>query len=155
MSTTRALDDKTISGIQELIQLNIDSDEGFTAAADELDGSDALARFFRDCADERRALAAELQSIVSANAEEPAHSGTVKGTLHRWWLEVRSAVQNGDEHAILAEAERGEDAIKHAYERVLKQTAGSAVNDVLQRQFAGVKRRHDQVKAMRDARASA
>ncbi len=53
---------------------------------------------------------------------------------------------------MLAEAERGEDAIKHRYKDTLK-TASIAANDVLQTQCAGVKARHDQARDMRDARA--
>ncbi|MEZ6242069.1 MAG: PA2169 family four-helix-bundle protein [Phycisphaerales bacterium] len=153
MPTTNTLDSKTISGLQDLIQLNIDSDEGFNAAADQLDASSRLAMHFRECAAERRSFASELQAVVGANSERPEQSGTAKGTLHRWWLEIRGAVQDGDEHAVLAEAERGEDAIKRRYEKVLKETAGSPVNDLLQRQYAAVKRRHDQVRDMRDAKA--
>jgi len=48
-------------------------------------------------------------------------------------------LSGGNVHAILSEAERGEDAIKKAYEEVLIETAGSAVNDVLTRQYAIVK----------------
>ncbi|TWT39087.1 PA2169 family four-helix-bundle protein [Blastopirellula retiformator] len=56
-----------------------------------------------------------------------------------------------DCYAILAEAEAGEDHIKHAYEDALKETAGSAMNDVLQKQYAQVKQGHDRIRDMRDA----
>ena len=46
---------------------------------------------------------------------------------------------------------RGEDAIKHTYEDALKDTAGSPVNPVLQRQYIEVKRGHDTIRDMRDA----
>jgi uncharacterized protein (TIGR02284 family) len=41
------------------------------------------------------------------------------------------------------------------YEEVLKETAGSAVNDVLTRQYAKVKAGHDQVRDLRNAYANA
>ena len=153
METVTTLNADTLDAVQDLIKINIDSHEGFNSAADQLQDSPQLAQFFRECATERQANANELSGIVGANAEKPEDSGTIRGTVHRWWLEIRGALQSGDEHAVLAEAERGEDAIKHRYEDLLKNTAGSAVNDVLQRQYAGVKRRHDQIRAMRDARA--
>lgn len=152
METVSTLRDDTISGIQDLIEINIDSSKGFREAADKVECTD-IANLFRQCADEREQYAGQLKSLVQVNGEEPKDSGTIRGTVHRWWLSLRGTVQQGDEHALLAEAERGEDAIKHRYEDTLKDTAGSAVNDVLQNQYTGVKARHDQIRDMRDARA--
>ncbi|MAO19145.1 MAG: histidine kinase [Phycisphaerae bacterium] len=152
MESVSTLNNETISGIQNLIEINIDSSEGFRTAADKVENTD-IANMFRQCANEREQNAAQLRSIIQVNGETPEDSGTIKGTVHRWWLGLRGTVQQGDEHAVLAEAERGEDAIKHRYEDTLKETAGSAVNDVLQSQYTNVKSRHDQIRDMRDARA--
>lgn len=152
METTTTLNKDTIEGIQNLIEINIDSAKGFDEAAEKVD-SNAIADLFRTCASERRGYANDLRSLAAINAEQPVSDGSWKGTVHRWWIDLRGKVQSGDEHAMLAEAERGEDAIKHRYEDTLKETAGSAVNDVLQSQYAGVKARHDQIRDMRDARA--
>lgn len=152
MESTTNLNKETISGLQDLIEINIDSSKGFHAAAEKIEDP-KIASYFRDCASERKAFANDLSRYVELNAREPKDTGTVKGAVHRWWLELRGTVQRGDEHAVLAEAERGEDAIKARYENVLKETAGSPLNSVLQHQYASVKSRHDQVKAMRDAHA--
>lgn len=152
METVTTLDKDTIKGIQNLIEINIDSSKGFTEAAEKVENT-AIADLFRACGRERDANVAELKRITRINAEEPEDSGTVRGTMHRWWLNIRGTVTSGDEHTVLADAERGEDAIKHRYEDVLKKTAGSAVNDTLTRQYAQVKSRHDQIRDMRDARA--
>ena len=60
-------------------------------------------------------------------------------------------MNGGDPYVILIEAERGEDHIKEAYEEVLKETAGSAMNDVLTDQYAAVKAGHDKVRDLRDS----
>ncbi len=57
---------------------------------------------------------------------------------------------NIDAYVILCEAERGEDHIKHAYEDVLKETAGSPLNHVLPQQYSIVKSGHDKVRDLRD-----
>lgn len=152
METVSTLREETISSIQDLIQINIDSSKGFNDAAEKIENHD-IANLFRQCAAERDQYAGQLKSLIEVNGEDPKDSGTIKGTMHRWWLNIRGVVQSGDEHALLAEAERGEDAIKARYEDTLKDTAGSAVNDVLQSQYASVKARHDQIRDMRDARA--
>lgn len=152
METTSHLRDETIAGLQDLIQINIDSSRGYRAAADEIENP-RIATLFRECATERQAFSEELKRYVEMNAVEPKDSGSIQGTLHRWWLEIRGTVQGGDEHAVLAEAERGEDAIKHRYEEIMRDTAGSPMSSVLLQQYELVKRRHDQVRDMRDARA--
>lgn len=152
METITTLNDETVSGLQDLIEINIDSSEGFAEAAEKIENPD-IANYFRRCGQRRETFSRELQRVVGMNDTEPKDSGTLKGTIHRWWVGIRGAVQSGDEHAMLAEAERGEDAIKECYETVLKETAGSPLNAVLHRQYASVKQDHDTIRDMRDARA--
>ena len=49
-----------------------------------------------------------------------------------------------------AEAERGEDEIKHRYEEALKAVPGSAVEDVVRSQYERVKAGHDTIRDLRD-----
>jgi len=128
------LSDKVTSEIQDLIRLNIDSAEGFTAAADLIEDK-SLASQFREYAAQRSANAEELKATVAYNGEEPAQSGTTSGTLHQ----------------VLSEAESGEDSIKQRYERAIKECAGSPVSDLLTRQYSGVKATHDRIRDLRDA----
>lgn len=144
------LKSETIDKLQDLLQLNIDSSNGFREAAELVDDAE-IAAMFRRHAEERKRQADELQAYVELNDEKPKDEGSVRAAMHRTWMNVRSSLQD-DQKAVLSEAERGEDVIKHAYESTLKETAGSAVNDVLQRQYAQVKTTHDKVRQMRDAR---
>lgn len=152
METFTNLNNDTLKGIQDLISINIDSSKGFTSAAEHIE-SPQIANYFRDCGRERERFAHELQVAAAINSKEPEDDGSLKGTAHRWWMNIRSTVTGDNEHAVLAEAERGEDAIKHCYEKTLKDTAGSPLNAVIQNQYAKVKLRHDQIRDMRDARA--
>tara|TARA_R110000737_G_scaffold2923_8_gene9008 strand:+ start:334490 stop:334948 length:459 start_codon:yes stop_codon:yes gene_type:complete len=152
METITNLNEDTIKGIQNLISINIDSSKGFTSAAEHIE-NDQIASYFRDCGKERLRFAHELQVATSISNEEPEDDGSLKGTVHRWWMDIRATVTGGNEHTVLADAERGEDEIKHLYEKTLKDTAGSPLNAVLQSQYALVKKRHDQIRDMRDQRA--
>lgn len=152
LETKHNLDQKTIGDLQKVISINLDSAKGFRTAAEQI-GNENIAGLFRACAEERDTMAHECQALVGANATVPEDDGSLLGAAHRWWLNIRGTVQDGDEHALLSEAERGEDAIKHLYEKVLEDHPGSAVNDVLQRQYAAVKARHDQIRDMRDLAA--
>ena len=150
LETKTDLNDETINGIQKLIRYNIDSAEGFESAAKSID-TDSIATLFRDLATERQSLATELQTYVDFNGEEPVDSGSAMAAVHRAWISTRGLINGGAAHPILCEAEKGEDYIKAAYEDVLKETAGSALNEVLTKQYAQVKSGHDRVRDLRDA----
>ncbi|EAQ77108.1 hypothetical protein DSM3645_15845 [Blastopirellula marina DSM 3645] len=150
LETKITLNDKTVAKLQKLIRANIDSYDGFRESADQIDDTQ-VAALFREMAADRSTLAAELQDYVVWNGEEAAEDGSYAAAIHRTWIDIRSMVSGGDAYAILCEAERGEDKIKEAYEDVLKETAGSAMNDVLQKQYAQVKAGHDRIRDLRDA----
>jgi len=129
LETTTQLNESTLKGLRDLVKINIDSAKGFDDAADRLEDPQ-LTGLFRSLASEREAQAETLTGCVELNEGEAPDDGSVAAALHR---------------------SCGEDKIKAEYEKVLKDTAGSAVNDVLQRQYAAVKSAHDKVRDLRDA----
>ena len=102
-----------------------------------------------DCA----TAAAELKTAVRALGGDPEDSGSVAGALHRGWVDVKSMLTGKDEEAVLNEAERGEDhalkAYKDAIEKINKHNL-LGIRDLVERQYHGVQRNHDQVKALRN-----
>ncbi|MCC9606014.1 PA2169 family four-helix-bundle protein [Blastopirellula sp. JC732] len=150
LETKLTLNESTIEKLQTLIRANIDSYDGFREAAHQIDDP-LVAELFREMAAERSTLAAELQDYVTWNNKKAEDDGSYAAALHRTWIDIRALLSGGDAYAILCEVERGEDHIKHAYEDALKATVGSAMNDVLQHQYAQVKQGHDRVRDLRDA----
>jgi uncharacterized protein (TIGR02284 family) len=150
--STHTLSQKSIDWLQSLIQVNIDSRDGFKEAADNLKDSNAtLANRFCQLSSARETQANELQMMVASNAETPAKSGSIAAAAHRTWMDLRSALGGGDQ-AILDEAERGEDQIKAKYEEALKDMGGSeSCCETLRRHLAAVQVSHDEVKALRDS----
>jgi len=148
--TKTDLNETTIAKLQKLIRVNIDSYNGFHESAEEIDDA-KLKTLFSELGDQRSAMATELQKFVEFNGEEAEDDGSVAAKTHRIWINIRSKINGGDPHVILIEAERGEDHIKAAYEDVLKETAGSAMNDLLTEQYRSVKAGHDRVRDLRDA----
>ncbi len=150
LETKSDLNEKTIAKLQKLIRANIDSFDGFHKSAEQIDDH-SLAVLFNEMGDQRSALASELQKYVEFNGEEAEDDGSVAAKTHQIWISIRSKINGGDPYVILIEAERGEDHIKAAYEEVLKETAGSAMNDVLMDQYKLVKAGHDRIRDLRDA----
>jgi uncharacterized protein (TIGR02284 family) len=147
--TKLTLTKETVNTLNDLVQVNIDSRDGFRHAAGEIQEV-AVANMFNQMADERDRQSQELKSLVSMNGEQPETDGSFAASAHRTWMDLRTALGGGLQ-TVLDEAERGEDHIKAKYESALKENAGSAVTDVLHRQYAAVKAAHDRVRDMRDA----
>jgi uncharacterized protein (TIGR02284 family) len=144
---------ETVENLQDLIQANIDAFDGLREAAEEIDDI-SISTLFRDIALERSNFASELQDFVAWNGEEAIGEGTFAAAVHRAWINVRSKLNSGDPYVVLVEAEFGEDHIKEAYEESLRQTAGSEINTLLQRQYVRIKAGHDRIRDLRDLYAN-
>lgn len=80
---------------------------------------------------------------------EPAESGSVLGTMHRGWINLKAAMTSGDEEAVLAEVERGEAAAVDLYEEVLEEDLPEPLREQVAGQLEEVRRAHDRVRSMR------
>jgi uncharacterized protein (TIGR02284 family) len=143
---------ETISLLNSLIETCKDGEQGFKTAAEGLTSSDLKAKFFQ-YSRERGQIASELQAEVRRLGGDPEHSGSMSGALHRGWLDIKSAITGKDDHAILAEAERGEDVAKSAFENALKAVPPGATQALVQRLALSVRQAHDDVRNLRDRQA--
>ena len=148
------LSEESVSHLQDLIQINIDSKDGFKEAAEEIK-DDRIAALFRQIGQVRAKNADELQGLVALNNEEPVERGSIAAAFHRRWLDLRAKVTGGDNASVLSEAARGEEHIVEQYEETLKADPGSAISDVLHRQLAEVKAHSDQIHDLHKAYAAA
>lgn len=140
--------------LNDLIETLKDGQEGFKQAAEGV--SDAkLKSLFRDYSDQRSRFVTALQSEARRHGEtEPETKSSVTGALHRGWINLKSAITRGDEHAILAECERGEDLAVEEYKKALDNGLSPSTQELVSRQFAEIKAAHDRIKSLRDATKS-
>ncbi len=139
-----------ISTLNNLIETNKDGQEGFKQAAEGVERSDLKSTFF-EYSQQRSKFTGELQELVRELGGDPENSGSIAGSLHRGWLNIKTAVTGKDESAVLNECERGEDAAKKAYTNALEEDLPANVNAVVSRQSAAVQAAHDKVRDLRDA----
>jgi uncharacterized protein (TIGR02284 family) len=140
----------TISTLNSLIETCKDGELGFKTAADGLQSADVKAKFL-EYSRQRAEMARELQAEVRRLGGDPEKSGSMSGTMHRGWLDIKSAVTGKDDHAIIAEAERGEDVAKAAYENALKESSlDTSSRSIVQQQSTKVRQAHDAVRDLRD-----
>lgn len=149
---------EAISVLNDLIETSKDGQEGFKTCAEDIKHPELKALFVKRSADCATA-AAELQAKVRELGGDPETTTSVAADLHRRWVDLKSLVTGKDEESVLNEAERGEDhalkAYKEALEKISKHNLVN-IRDLVERQYHGVQRNHDQVKALRNqARARA
>jgi uncharacterized protein (TIGR02284 family) len=140
--------------LNNLIETLKDGQEGFKQAAEGV-SDPKLKSLFRDYSDQRSRFATALQSEARRHGEtDPETSSSATGALHRGWINLKSAITGGDEHAILAECERGEDSAVEEYKKALADGLSPSAQEVVSRQFAEIKAAHDRIKTLRDAAKS-
>ncbi|MGI8890474.1 MAG: ferritin-like domain-containing protein, partial [Chthoniobacterales bacterium] len=130
-----------------------DGQEGFKQSASGVDDSQ-LKTTFDQLSLQRSKFAGELQSeVVNLGDPDPEDSSSTTGALHRTWINIKSAVTNRDRHAILAEAERGEDSAVAAYRDAMQKDLPAPIKEIVMRQSTEVKAAHDKIRGLRDAAA--
>ena len=88
-----------ISTLNGLIETLKDGQEGFKQSAGGVDDAQ-LKSTFDQLSLQRSRFAGELQSeVVNLGDPDPEDSSSVTGSMHRAWINIKSAVTNRDRHA--------------------------------------------------------
>lgn len=141
--------DDIISTLNDLIQTCKDGAEGFRDCAAHVNEAQ-MKSLLDNRAQSCDSSAAELQELVRGYGGDPETKSSLAGTLHRRWVDIKAAISGRDEHAVLSECERGEDVAVRRYRDALDKVLPPEIRAVVERQYQGALRNHDQVKALRD-----
>ena len=141
-----------IATLNDLLEISRDGEQGFRTCAEGVENP-SLKAIFASAARRCAEGAAELEAKVRSLGGEPAQGGSISGSMHRVWTNIKSTITGMSEHAVLAECERGEDAAKAAYEAVLQKNLPADVRTLVERQYQGVKANHDRVRNLRNTAA--
>ena len=145
--------DKVISTLNNLIETCKDGEQGFRTAADGVKKSD-LKTLFLTYSQQRAQFAGELQNEVLRIGGDPEKTGSVAATLHRGWLDIKSAVTGEDEGAIIRECERGEDSAVRNYEDALKEDLPANIRSIIEQQFTQIKEADARLRALDKAESA-
>src|SRR4051794_16457240 len=124
-----------ISTVNGLIETLKDGQEGFKQAAEGVKDPN-LKSLFNQYSMQRARFVGELQSeAVQLGESKPEDSGSASGAMHRAWIDIKSAVTSGDDHAILAECERGEDSAIKEYQGAMEDGLSAPLQEIISRQY--------------------
>ncbi len=138
-----------ISTLNGLIETCKDGEQGFRSAAEGVQRAD-LKTLFHEYSRQRAQFASELQVEVARIGGSPEKSGSVSGAVHRGWIDIKSAVSGKDDHAILEEAERGEDVAVKSYREALATDMPADFRSIVQKQSEEILQTHNRIRSLRD-----
>lgn len=114
--------DKLGNKLNELLEKNYDAEEGFKKASENAKHV-GLKSYFSNKAQERYNFGHEIKSELKNFGKEPDKGGSVTGSAHRTWMEVKSWFSADNDESMLEEAIKGEKASVDEYRDVLNDTA--------------------------------
>ena len=141
--------DDIIDTLNKLIETCKDGEYGFRTSAEHAKSADLKSVFMRRSEDCRRG-ATELQAEVRRLGGKAETDSSTTGAMHRGWVSVVGTLTGYSDEQMLNECERGEDVALDRYRDALKQPLPADVMSVVQSQYEGVKRNHDQIRTLRN-----
>lgn len=105
--------------LNDLLEKNYDAEKGYKFASENVKNP-SLKSFFSERAKERNNFGHELKSEISTLGEKPDKGSSLKGDIHRTWMNLKTTFSSDKEEALLEEAVRGEKAAVEEYNEVLE-----------------------------------
>ena len=140
-----------ITVLNSLIKTVNDSIQGYQESAKDI-GNQRLASLFQDRAMERQKVASMLQAEVGRLGGDPSDGGSILGSAHQIFLDMKSAITGKDDDAILAEVQRGEEYLRDKFDTALANAdLGSSTRDVVAQAAQSVRQGADSVRGFNNA----
>ena len=147
----QATNEKSRDILNDLVDVCKDGQQGFQTAAKDVKDTELSATFAR-YAGQRTQFISELHQRIRLLGGDPDKHGSIRGTLHRGWMDLKTALSSNEPHAVLEECERGEDAaVKNYREALVRPELDVESRQLVQRQFEEVQAAHDRIRALRDS----
>lgn len=139
---------KIADKLNDLLEKNYDSEKGYKLAEEKVNDPQ-MKRIFEIRSQNRYDFGHELKTEIRKYGESPDKGTSVKGDLHRSWMNIKSSLSSNKEEAILEEAIRGEKAAVADYDSVIaEQDIPSSTKELLTKQRDYIKNALEQVKKL-------
>ena len=144
--------EKLITILNSLIEINNDRVEGYESASKETEDSD-LKILFAHCIETSKTCKASLVHEVNILGGTPTEGTKTTGKLYRVWMDFKSLVTGKDRKAILDSCAYGEEAAMETYVDILKdnfETLTSEKKLMFQEQLLLIKVDYNQIIILKD-----
>lgn len=138
-------DKETISVLNDLIAICTDGLEGFRMAAEAVQSSDAKS-LFQSRARVIEVAEVELKEVVRRLGGSPAEHGHAVASLHRGWINLKKAVTDRKDDAIISEVVRGEEAAVEHYRSAARRPLPPDVRVLVEKQLLGAEENLERVR---------
>ena len=108
--------------LNDLLEKTYDAEKGFKKASENVNNP-SLKNYFRNKAQERYNFGHELKTELRSFNQDIDKGGSLTGTVHRAWMDVKALFSADNEESMLEEAIRGEKAAVNEYEEVINETS--------------------------------
>lgn len=140
------------NSLNDIIQKNEDAIKGYEKAAENANDV-GLKNYFRIKSKERKNFLVELKAAAPALDTRDGIDGSVTGSVHRAWMDVKAFFTDDDDESMLEEAIRGDEAAVEAYNEVLADThLPSNAASVIRKQRNYIKQDLANIRTMEDVR---
>ena len=137
--------------LKSLIETCKDGQEGFHTAAEGIEGDERLKSFLHSCSEQRGRFVAELEEELRKLGDFSTESPSIASSIHRGWINLKSALTGKDPHSVLTECERGEDSALKEYQKALDAGLPVLLDATVARQRQEIVITHSAVREARDA----
>lgn len=112
--------EKTISVLNDLLQITNDRIEGFSKVENKVwDTYSVLKADYDGMVSNSQKMKADLIQLISERGGEPENSTTAAGAVHRAWIDVKNSFSGNKDQSTLENVVFGEGAAIKAYENAL------------------------------------
>ncbi|WP_062055380.1 ferritin-like domain-containing protein [Aquimarina longa] len=114
--------EKVGNKLNDLLEKTYDAEKGFKKAAENVEHV-GLKNYFNQKSQERYNFGHELKTEIKAFGQEVDKGGSITGSVHRTWMDVKALFSLDNEESMLEESIRGEEAAVEEYNEVLSETS--------------------------------
>lgn len=138
---------KLLNVLNELTEVNKDGQNGYDTASQGVKTA-SLKLLFEQYSKERLQFATDLQNKIESLGQQPQEEGSIKSTLHRAWINIKSLITGGNEEAILMECLNGDQVAIDTYEKNLKEELPSDIRFLINDQLTNIRAAYGKLKQL-------
>lgn len=136
--------------LNDLLEKTYDAEKGYKKASENVEHA-GLKSFFSRKAQERYDFGHELKTEIKSFGQDIEKGGSLTGTAHRTWMDIKALVSSDNAESMLEEAIRGEKSSIEEYNNVLRETSlPSTTKAVLNKQKQTIESQLSTIKRLED-----